>query len=49
MTTSKEGFPLKAEGGEDLLKGLKDLKVKLTENADIVQKYMEAVENSCRG
>ena len=32
MTTSKEGFPLKAEGGEDLLKGLKDLKVKLTEN-----------------
>lgn len=24
MTTSKEGFPLK--GGEDLLKGLKDLK-----------------------
>lgn len=44
MTTSKDGFPLKAEGGEDLLKGLKDLKVKLTENADIVQKYMEAVE-----
>lgn len=27
MTTSKEGFPLKAEGGEDLLKGLKDLKL----------------------
>ena len=27
MTTSKDGFPLKAEGGEDLLKGLKDLKV----------------------
>ena len=26
MTTSKDGFPLKAEGGEDLLKGLKDLK-----------------------
>lgn len=25
MTTSKEGFPLK--GGEDLLKGLKDLKL----------------------
>lgn len=25
MTTSKEGFPLKAEGGEDLLKGLKDV------------------------
>mgnify|MGYP006888209613 CR=1 FL=1 len=21
MTTSKDGFPLKAEGGEDLLKG----------------------------
>lgn len=49
MTTSKEGFPLKAEGGEDLLKGLKDLKVKLTENADIVQKYMEAVEKFLPG
>lgn len=47
MTTSKEGFPLK--GGEDLLKGLKDLKVKLTENADIVQKYMEAVEKFLPG
>lgn len=33
MTTSKDGFPLKAEDGEDLLKGLKDLKVKLTEKA----------------
>lgn len=40
---------LKAEGGEDLLKGLKDLKVKLTENADIVQKYMEAVEKFLPG
>ena len=49
MTTSKEGFPLKAEGGEDLLKGLKDLKVKLTENTDIVQKYMEAVEKFLPG
>ena len=49
MTTSKDGFPLKAEGGEDLLKGLKDLKVKLTENADIVQKYMEAVEKFLPG
>lgn len=49
MTTSKEGFPLKAEGGEDLLKGLKDLKLKLTENADIVQKYMEAVEKFLPG
>ena len=51
MTTSKEGFPLKAEGGEDLLKGLKDLKVKLTENADIVQKYniWKRWKNSCRG
>ena len=29
MTTSKDGFPLKAEGGEDLLKGLKDLKAEL--------------------
>lgn len=47
MTTSKEGFPLK--GREDLLKGLKDLKVKLTENADIVQKYMEAVEKFLPG
>lgn len=49
MTTSKDGFPLKAEGGEDLLKGLKDLKVKLNENADIVQKYMEAVEKFLPG
>lgn len=49
MTTSKDGFPLKAEGGEDLLKGLRDLKVKLTENADIVQKYMEAVEKFLPG
>lgn len=49
MTTSKDGFPLKAEDGEDLLKGLKDLKVKLTENADIVQKYMEAVEKFLPG
>ena len=49
MTTSKDGFPLKAEGGEDLLKGLKDLKLKLTENADIVQKYMEAVEKFLPG
>ena len=30
MTTSKEGFPLKAEGGEDVLKGLKDLKLKIS-------------------
>lgn len=49
MTTSKDGFPLKAEGGEDLLKGLKDLKLKLTENADIVQKYMEAIEKFLPG
>lgn len=32
-----------------MLKGLKDLKLKLTENADIVQKYMEAVEKFLPG
>lgn len=44
METNRDVLHLKAESGEDLLKGLKDLKTNLTENAGIVQKYMEAVE-----
>lgn len=41
MTTSKEGFPLK--GGEDLLKGLKDLKV---DGSRTVRKRLKIFEKS---
>lgn len=44
MIANKDVSTFEAEGGEDLLKELKDLKRNLAENADIVQKYMEAVE-----